>query len=339
MQCAAAKASKRQAATHTKSASPTTKPQQRKATRKTVKRTLTTTARVQTPTLQHATQQKTPTTTQTKTFTTSSQQRRPTTRAPSHPLAFTTTTALTTTPFLQNGLMSQSKRSLFIQTHSTPNPRSLKFTPGKIVLGDREDGAPNTAFFDQSSRANARRQCPLAYTLLLLDGVMNVMLGSDFVTVTTIDDNQDWMLLKPMIYEAISEAYATDEPILKEATEIEPSKELPTLPGDEDAVSLIKEIIDLRIRPTVMDDGGDVEFIHFDKERVVWLLMKGSCSGCPSSGATLKHGIQNMIMHYVPEVKSVDEWKDQAELVSDEVFKKLEAKLAAEQEARPQEKH
>eukprot|EP00461_Guttulinopsis_vulgaris_P000701 UN00701 len=99
--------------------------------------------------------------------------------------------------------------------------------------------------------------------------------------------------------------------------------------GDEEAVSLIKEIIDLRIRPTVMEDGGDVEFIHFDENRVVWLLMKGSCSGCPSSGATLKNGIQNMIMHYVPEVVSVEEWKDEAQVVSDLEFQKLEAKLAA----------
>lgn len=226
-------------------------------------------------------------------------------------------------------LLFTPQRNLFIQTQTTPNPRSLKFHPGKVVLGEREDGSPNSVYFDQTSRANARRQCTLAYTLLLLDGVMNVMLGADFVTVTTIDDSTDWMLLKPMVYEAISEAYATDEPILKNTSELEPTRELAMLEGDEEAVSLIKEIIDLRIRPTVMDDGGDVEFIHFDKERVVWLLMKGSCSGCPSSGATLKHGIQNMIMHYVPEVKSVEEWKDEAQLVSDDVFKRLEEKLAS----------
>jgi len=158
------------------------------------------------------------------------------------------------------------------------------------------------------------------------------MLGSDFVTVTTIDDNQDWMVLKPMVYAAISDAFASDEPILKALNELEPSRELQTLAGDEEAVSLIKEIIDLRIRPTVMDDGGDVEFIQFDKERVVWLLMKGSCSGCPSSGATLKHGIQNMIMHYVPEVTSVEEWKDEAALISDDAFQRLEERLAAKEE-------
>lgn len=240
--------------------------------------------------------------------------------------AHTTAFTAVSTPMT---ILKQAKRGLFIQTQDTPNPRSLKFLPGKQVLPDTSEDLQTTAFFDQSNRGLARKQCPLAYTILLIEGVMNVMLGSDFITVTTKDDHQDWMLIKPEVYAALSDAFASDEPILKPSDEVEPSREQETLPGDEEAVGLIKEIIDLRIRPTVMEDGGDVEFIKFDKDRVVWLLMKGSCSGCPSSGATLKNGIQNMIMHYVPEVVSVEEWKDESQLMSDIEFKKLEEKLAA----------
>lgn len=157
---------------------------------------------------------------------------------------------------------------------------------------------------------------------------MNVMFGDDFITVT-INEGEDWLGIKPLVFAAISDAFASDEPILKPQSQAEESKEHPTLPGDEEAVALIKEIIDLRIRPTVMDDGGDLEFIKFDENRVVWLLLKGSCSGCPSSGATLKQGIQNMIMHYVPEVLSVEEYKDQLATVSDEALQKLEERLEA----------
>jgi Fe-S cluster biogenesis protein NfuA len=185
-----------------------------------------------------------------------------------------------------------------------------------------------TAFFDATNRGAARSRSTLAYTILCIEGVTNVMLGSDFITVT-VDDDADWLTVKSQVFAAITEAYASSEPILKPEQE-SMSMEEPILPGDEETVELIKEIIDMRIRPTVMEDGGDVEFIRFDSDRVVWLRMMGSCSGCPSSGATLKHGIQNMIMHYVPEVNGVEEWVDEKlQTVSQAALDQLEQKLAA----------
>ncbi len=219
---------------------------------------------------------------------------------------------------------------MFIQTQTTPNPRSMKFLPGREVLGDAEDGfAAPTAYFEASNRGYARSRSTLAYTILNIEGVNNVMFGSDFVTVT-VDEGVDWLTVKPQVFAAISDAYATDEPLIKPETEQAASNEQPCAPEDEETVALIKEIIDMRIRPSVMEDGGDIEFIKFDENRIVWLLMKGSCSGCPSSGATLKHGIQNMIMHYVPEVEGVEEWIDERlKTVSESALAELEAKLAA----------
>jgi len=218
-------------------------------------------------------------------------------------------------------------RTLFIQMQNTPNPRSLKFLPGREVLPATDSSSAPVASFDASNKTAAKTQSPLAHAILLLDGVTSVMFGADFVTVTT-EESADWMVIKPQVFAAITDAYATGQPIVSADAGAGSSQEQPCLPGDEETVELIKEIIDMRVRPSVMEDGGDIEFIKLDEERIVWLLMKGSCSGCPSSGATLKHGIQNMLMHYVPEIKGVEEWVDTVlEAVSAEELAKLEEKL------------
>ncbi len=182
---------------------------------------------------------------------------------------------------------------MFIQTEQTPNPASLKFLPGREVM------AAGTADFPD---AEAARPSPLAMSLFAIDGVTRVFLGSDFVSVTKADASE-WHLLKPMVLGAIMEHFMSGEPILAEAAE-----EAPLAPavdeGDEEVVGQIMELLDTRVRPAVAQDGGDIVFYGF-KKGVVYLQMQGACSGCPSSTATLKMGIENMLRHYIPEVVEV----------------------------------
>ncbi|MBV9834851.1 MAG: NifU family protein [Alphaproteobacteria bacterium] len=181
---------------------------------------------------------------------------------------------------------------MFIQTEQTPNPSTLKFLPGRVVL-------PNgTADF---ADAEAARRSPLARRLFDVDGVRRVFLGSDFVTVTRADE-VDWQIMKPAILGGIMEHYTSGEPVLAEdagATSGEGDAA-----DDDEVVAQIKELLDTRIRPAVAQDGGDIVFDRFD-DGVVYLHMQGSCSGCPSSTATLKMGIENLLRHYVPEVVEV----------------------------------
>jgi Fe-S cluster biogenesis protein NfuA len=182
---------------------------------------------------------------------------------------------------------------MFIQTEATPNPATLKFLPGRPVLGD--------GTLEIRDRANAA-QSPLAVRLFEVPGVAGVFLGSDFVTVTKSDS--EWQQLKPAILGAIMEHYMSGAPML--AGEAGPSAEADEFFEEKDAetVGIIKELIESRVRPAVANDGGDITFRGF-KDGVVFLDMRGSCSGCPSSTATLKHGIQNLLRHYVPDVVEV----------------------------------
>lgn len=181
---------------------------------------------------------------------------------------------------------------MFIQTEQTPNPSTLKFLPGRVVL-------PNgTADF---ADVEAARRSPLARRLFDVEGVRRVFLGSDFVTVTRADD-VDWQIMKPAILGGIMEHYTSGEPVLAEQAGA-PSGEGDAADDDE-VVAQIKELLDTRIRPAVAQDGGDIVFDRFD-DGVVYLHMQGSCSGCPSSTATLKMGIENLLRHYVPEVVEV----------------------------------
>ena len=178
-----------------------------------------------------------------------------------------------------------------IQTESTPNPSSLKFLPGKIVM-EKE-----TADFRNVEEA---KRSPFALNLFKIDGVEGVFFGSDFISITK-GDNHEWQMLKSPISETIIECYKSGTAIMLQGEE---DKTGTSNIEDNEAVIKIKKIIDTKVRPAVARDGGDITFQSFDKG-IVYLQMKGSCSGCPSSTATLKVGIENMLKHYIPEVREV----------------------------------
>lgn len=181
---------------------------------------------------------------------------------------------------------------MFIQTEATPNPATLKFLPGRSVL---EHGT-----LDMRARAEAANS-PLAERLFDVPGVGGVFLGSDFIAVTKSDG--DWQQLKPAILGAIMEHFMSGDPIVTAGGEGAESDEF-FEENDAETVATIKELIETRVRPAVASDGGDITFRGF-KDGVVYLSMKGACSGCPSSTATLRHGIENLLRHFVPDVTEV----------------------------------
>jgi Fe-S cluster biogenesis protein NfuA len=186
---------------------------------------------------------------------------------------------------------------MFIQTETTPNPATLKFLPGREVMGS------STADFPD---AEAGQRSPLAQRLFAIPEVERVFFGSDFITVTKKDsEGVDWRHLKPMILGAIMEHFTRGLPLFEGEMTAEAE---PTYEGEEaEIVAQIKELIDTRVRPAVANDGGDIIFKGFDGgSGTVFLHLQGSCSGCPSSTITLKNGIENMLRHYVPEVSAVE---------------------------------
>lgn len=185
---------------------------------------------------------------------------------------------------------------MFIQTETTPNPATLKFLPGRDVL-------PGGAL-ELKTTADAEKS-PLARKLFAIGGVTGVFYGSDFITVTKADG--EWQHLKPAILGAIMEHYLSGEPLLAEGasgSQDHDDGEEFFDEADAEMVDTIKELLATRVRPAVAMDGGDITFRGF-REGVVYLNMKGSCSGCPSSTATLKQGIENLLRHFVPEVQEV----------------------------------
>ncbi len=180
---------------------------------------------------------------------------------------------------------------MFIQTEATPNPATLKFLPGQVVLD------AGTADFPTSETA---AHSPLALRVFGVEGVTGVFLGTDFVTVTK-DATTEWQFIKPAILGAIMEHYQSGEPAL--VGEQEAAHGAHDGP-DAELVKQIKELLDTRVRPAVAQDGGDITFHGYDRG-VVYLNMKGACSGCPSSTLTLKMGIENLLRHYIPEVTEV----------------------------------
>lgn len=180
---------------------------------------------------------------------------------------------------------------MFIQTEATPNPATLKFLPGRDVMTAGTVNFPN---------AGAAARSPLATRLFAIDGVTGVFFGADFVTVTK--DDSGWDALKPAILGAIVEHFASGEPILADAGA--PAPAAAATGPDAEIIEQIKELLETRVRPAVAQDGGDITFHDFD-DGVVYLHMQGSCAGCPSSTATLKSGIENMLRHYIPEVTEV----------------------------------
>jgi Fe-S cluster biogenesis protein NfuA len=190
---------------------------------------------------------------------------------------------------------------MFIQTESTPNPRTLKFLPGRDVLGSGARDFPD---------AEAARASPLAQALFEVEGVERVYFGGDFLTVTKTDEIE-WPHLKTHVLVAIMDHYTAERPILIEAgTEASDSGAADIVyEGDAaEIVNELKEIIEARVRPAVARDGGDITFHSWDHDSgVVKVNMRGSCAGCPSSALTLKQGIENLLKHYVPEVKGVEQ--------------------------------
>jgi len=183
---------------------------------------------------------------------------------------------------------------MFIQTEATPNPSTLKFLPGRTVMADGTLHMPDS---------EAATRSPLAQKLFQIDGVRGVFFGNDFITVTK--GPAEWQHLKPAILGAIMEHYMSGQPIVL-------ADERPVAdgdgeffdPADAETVATIKELLETRVRPAVAADGGDITFRGF-KEGIVYLAMQGSCAGCPSSTATLKHGIQNLMRHFLPDVREV----------------------------------
>jgi Fe-S cluster biogenesis protein NfuA len=182
---------------------------------------------------------------------------------------------------------------MFIQTEETPNPATLKFIPGRDVLGS------GTADFTDNQDAAARS--PLAERLFAVEGVTRVFLAADFITVTK-SDGRDWYVMKPGILGAIMEHFASGRPVLLSAQ----ADDNQVNEDDDEIVAQIKELLDTKVRPAVAQDGGDITFHGFERG-IVYLTMKGACAGCPSSTATLKSGIENMLRYYIPEVVEVQQ--------------------------------
>ena len=184
---------------------------------------------------------------------------------------------------------------MFIQTEVTPNPATLKFLPGRQVM---EDGTFEARSVDEAERS------PLAKALMDIPGVGSVFFAPEFISVTKTEG--EWQHLRPSILGVVTEFYLSGEPLMKGAAQASGGEGEFFDPKDSDAVDTIKELIETRVRPAVAGDGGDITFQGF-RDGIVYLKMKGACSGCPSSTATLKHGIQNLFKHFLPEVKAVEQ--------------------------------
>ena len=185
---------------------------------------------------------------------------------------------------------------MFVQVEPTPNPATLKFLPGKTVM------TQGTQFYqDETSAGNST----LAQKLFQINGVESVFYGQDFITISK-NETSNWTLLKPAIMGAIIEQFTTNNPLIEEPqfkkTYVEDKHSIKS--SDSDVVKKIKELLDTKIRPAVAMDGGDIIFNEY-VDGWIWLEMQGACQGCPSSTATLKSGIENMMKHYIPEVRGV----------------------------------
>lgn len=184
---------------------------------------------------------------------------------------------------------------MFIQTEPTPNPDVMKFLPGRGVA---PAGAREFRDIDQATAS------PLAEALFELEGVAGVFFGADYVAVTRQGGGPDWSELKPPVLAAIMDAYVSGQPLLRDGVDADAASDA----DDSEIVSEIKALLDSRIRPAVAQDGGDILFDAFDEETgVLSLRMRGACAGCPSSSATLKQGVEQMMRHYVPEVTRVEQ--------------------------------
>ena len=183
---------------------------------------------------------------------------------------------------------------MFIQTEQTPNPQTLKFLPGKVVMNE------GTAFYQKIDEAG---DSPFARRLFAIEGVEGVFFGSDFITITK-NDAYEWQTMKPSILGGIIDHFNSDDKTVEKSLSKEAENSFEKNEDDSEIVKQIKELLDTRVRPAVAMDGGDIIYNNFE-DGVVYLKMQGACSGCPSSTATLKMGIENMLKHYIPEIQEV----------------------------------
>ncbi len=186
---------------------------------------------------------------------------------------------------------------MFIQTEETPNPMTLKFMPGRDVMGD----APPADFPNSAAAENS----PLAQTLFKVQHVSSVFLGRDFITVTKGD--AEWQHVKPHILTAIMDFFVSGLPVMNADAVLSETSEHADVAGegsDAEVITIIKQLLDTRVRPAVAQDGGDIVFHNYE-EGVVFLEMRGACAGCPSSTATLKQGVENLLKHFCPVVTEV----------------------------------
>jgi Fe-S cluster biogenesis protein NfuA len=196
----------------------------------------------------------------------------------------------------------QQIRSIFIRTSSTPNPEALKFEPTGVTVLEDKDNTGNGFFVSRTDDKMEILRSPLAKKLFDLEGVKSVYLGTDFVTVTKFAEHK-WNFIRPDIYDVIMEWADSGEPALTDEAII---TDTTILDDDTEVVAMIKELIETKIRPAVHQDGGDIRYVSFDEDTgIVTVRLAGSCVGCPSSSVTLKQGVENMLKHYIHEVKTV----------------------------------
>ncbi|KAI0762364.1 HIRA-interacting protein 5 [Fomes fomentarius] len=240
-----------------------------------------------------------------------------------HGSTFATASSTRTAYVRSHPRRMEQARSMFIQTESTPNEDSLKFIPGVEVM---EEG---TAEFTDTRSA---LKSPLAIRLMGIEGVTGVFYGPDFVTVSK-DPETSWSVIKPEVYAMLMEHFSSGQALFRsdEDREAAGPQDTRILDTDSETVAMIKELLETRVRPAIMEDGGDIEYRGFGDDGIVQVKLKGSCRGCSSSTVTLKSGIERMLMHYIPEVHGVEQILDQEETIALNEFEKLEQRLHADE--------
>jgi len=229
---------------------------------------------------------------------------------------------------------AESKRTIFIQTESTPNPDALKFLPNHPILPENFP-TPFLEYLSPRSTVAPPHPSPLAAKLLNVDGVSSVFYGPDFITVTKASD-ATWAHIKPEVFSLITEVVTSGESLVNTVERTATGEETEQGGGDRDSlgyseeddevVGMIKELLETRIRPAIQEDGGDIEFRGFENGTVL-LKLRGACRTCDSSTVTLKNGIESMLMHYIEEVKAVQQVVDEEEQIALNEFAKFEEKL------------
>lgn len=229
----------------------------------------------------------------------------------------------------------QAKRTIFIQTEDTPNADALKFVPNHNILPE-DFPSSFLEYLTPRSTLLPPHPSPLAANLLNIDGVTSVFYGRDYITVTK-DSSTPWPHVKPEVFSMITEAVTNGQPIVNTVAQKEGeengqagfAEEAQYDPEDEEVVGMINELLETRIRPAIQEDGGDIEFRGFVDGQVL-LKLRGACRTCDSSTVTLKNGIESMLMHYIEEVKGVQQIMDQEEETAMKEFEKFEEKLRAQ---------